>query len=62
MPTDRSTIDYNLVSIISKYAKDSFCAPGLEVIKLSSCSTQLSIKFILLINVTKPTIGHVVAF
>ena len=30
--------------------------PGLEVIKLFSCSTQLSMKFILLINVKMPTI------
>ena len=30
--------------------------PGIEVIQLFSCSTQLSIKFILLINVKMPTI------
>ena len=30
--------------------------PGFEVIKLFSCSTQLSTKFILLINVKMPTI------
>ena len=30
--------------------------PGLEVIKLFSCSSQLSTKFILLINVKMPTI------
>ena len=30
--------------------------PGFEVIKLFSCSTQLSLKFILLINVKMPTI------
>ena len=30
--------------------------PGPEVIKLFSCSTQLSTKFILLINVKMPTI------
>ena len=31
--------------------------PGPEVIKLFSCSTQLSTKIILLINVKMPTIG-----
>ena len=30
--------------------------PGLEVIKLFSCSTQLRIKFIMLINVKMPAI------
>ena len=30
MPTDCSTIDYYL---ISRYAKDSFCASGLDVIR-----------------------------
>ena len=30
--------------------------PGFEVIKLFSCSTQLSMEFFLLINVTMPTI------
>ena len=32
--------------------------PGTEVIKLLSCSTQLSTKFIRLINVKMPTIKH----
>ena len=31
--------------------------PGLEVIKLFSCSTELSTKFILLINIKMPTIN-----
>ena len=34
----------------------SFGIPGPEVIILFSCSTQLSLKFILLINVKMPTI------
>ena len=34
--------------------------PGHEVIKLFSCSTQLSTKFILLINVKMPTISECV--
>ena len=36
--------------------------PGLEVLKLSSCSTQLSTKFILLINVKMPTIVSILTF
>ena len=34
----------------------------LEVIKLFSCSTQLSIKFIMLINVKMPTIVGILIF
>ena len=36
--------------------------PGLEVIKLFSCSTQLSMKFFLLINVKMPTIVGILTF
>ena len=36
--------------------------PGLEVIKHFSCSTQLSTKFILLINVKMPTIVGILTF
>ena len=35
---------------------------GPEVIKLFSCSTQLSLKFILLINVKMPTIVGILTF
>ena len=35
---------------------------GLEVIKLFSCSTQLSKKFILLISVKMPTIVGILTF
>ena len=34
----------------------SIFGPGPEVIKLCSCSTQLSMKFIMLINVKMPTL------
>ena len=34
----------------------SNCMSGPEVLKKKSCSTQLSMKFILLINVEMPTI------
>ena len=36
--------------------------PSPEVIKLFSCSTQLSLKFILLINVKMPTIVGILTF
>ena len=36
--------------------------PGLEVIKLSTCSTQLSIKFNMLINVKIPTSVGILTF
>ena len=36
--------------------------PGPEVIKLFSCSTQLSTKFLLLINVKMPTIVGILTF
>ena len=36
--------------------------PGPEVIKLFSCSTQLSTKFFLLINVKMPTIVGILTF
>ena len=36
--------------------------PGAEVIKISSCSTQLSIAFILLIDVKMPTIVGMLTF
>ena len=37
-------------------------APGPELIKLFSCSTQLSMKFFLLINVKMPTIVGILTF
>ena len=36
--------------------------PGLEVIKPFSCSTQLSMKFVMLINVKMPTIVGILPF
>ena len=36
--------------------------PGPEVIKKNSCSTQLSMKFFLLINVKMPTIVGILTF
>ena len=37
-------------------------SPGLKVIKLFSCSNQLSTKFIMLINVKMPTIVGILTF
>ena len=39
-----------------------YIAPGPEVIKLFSCSAQLRLKFILLINVKMPTIVGILTF
>ena len=46
-----------IVKRISKVSQNEHCLtpPALEVIKLFSCSTQLSMQFILLINVKTPT-------
>ena len=38
------------------------CEPGPEVIKINSCSTQLSMNFFLLINVKMPTIVGILTF
>ena len=42
--------------------KQSGSSSGLEVIKLFSCSTQLGLKFIILINVKMPTIVGILTF
>ena len=42
--------------------KPDLTRPGPEVIKLFSCSTQLSMKFFLLINVKMPTIVGILTF
>ena len=44
------------------YQQLSQFKPGPEVIKLCSCSTQLSLKFFLLINVKMPTIVGILIF
>ena len=41
---------------------EKWCMTGPEVIILFSCSTQLSAKFILLINVKMPTIVGILTF
>ena len=44
-------------TISSENALFSLTLPGPEVIKLFSCSTEVSMKFYLLINMQMPTIG-----
>ena len=46
----------------SKASKERSKRPGPEVIKLFSYSTQLSMKFVLLINVKMPTIVGILTF
>ena len=48
-----------LVLTLDKYTKFIMC-PGPEVIKLFSCSTQLSMNFSLLINMKMPTIVGII--
>ena len=47
-----------------RQTKGWFCIrkPGPQVIKLCSCSTQLSMTFIMLINVKMPTIVGILTF
>ena len=48
-------------SLILKVKHEYFC-PGPGVINFFSCSTQLSMKFILFINVKMPTIVGILTF
>ena len=50
------------VDIYSWGSRQGFGIPGPEVLKLFPCSTQLSAKFILLINVKMPTIVGILTF
>ena len=47
---------------INYYFSMHYSCPGPEVIKLFSCSTQLSTNFIMLINVKMPTIVGILTF
>ena len=51
-----------MASRFSLYGEDIKARPGAKVIKLFSCSTQLSMKFILLINVKMPIIVGILTF
>ena len=52
----------NSVSSFDNIVDPDHLASGSEVIKLFPCSTQLSTKFILLINVKMPTIVGILTF
>ena len=56
-----ATVSMNLMACQTEEGKETVWA-GPEVIKLFSCSTQLSAKFILLINVKMPTIVGILTF
>ena len=63
-------LTYNLTFLVKGWGKQLIShantidtdQPGSEVIKLFSCSTQLSTKFILLINIKMPTIVGILTF
>ena len=61
----KTRVNSKLLEIILKEESNilaEICKPGPEVIKLLSCSTQLSMKFFLLINVKMPTITGILIF
>ena len=53
---------WHLSISINSHTRSQTTKRGLEVIKLFSCSTQLSTKFILLVNVKMPTIVGILTF
>ena len=52
----------NFVGVLLALKGSNCSEPGPEVLKLFSCSTQLSMNFFLLINVKMPTIVGIVTF
>ena len=65
MQTVQTPISTSYPSINKPRLEETFprgFRPGPEVIQLFSCSTQLSLKFILLINVKMPTIVGILTF
>ena len=59
-----TTTDFRSTMRLNKASTYDFeeLGPGPEVIKLFSCSTQLSIKFSLVINVKMPTVVGILTF
>ena len=49
-------------NLVNNHSNKLVMRPGPEVIKLFSCSAQLRLKFILLINVKMPTIVGILTF
>ena len=60
--TSQSTIFQSYCDVFRGWTSTWQWNSGFEVIKLFSCSTQLSTKFILLINVKMPTIVGILTF
>ena len=58
----KCSYSYNNVLLRSSWKPENQMKSGPEVIKLFSCSTQLSMKFFLLINVKMPTIVGILTF
>ena len=54
--------DFQCTRQINSSLTSSYEQPGPEVIKLFSCSTQMSMEFFLLINVKMPTIVGILTF
>ena len=54
------SISFVLIELIAESNIHNILGPGPEVIKHFSCSTQLSMKFFLLINVKMPTVVGIV--
>ena len=52
--------NFNILASLAEQAGLGF--PGSEVIKCCSCSTQVSMKFIMLMNVKMPTIVGILTF
>ena len=57
-----SWLNYEYIVIYNSAVMCNIKRTGLEVINFFACSTQLSTKFILLINVTMPTIVGILTF
>ena len=54
--------NFRTIELLCDKSNDGSYQPGSEVIKLFTFSTQLSIKFILLINVKMPKIVGILTF
>ena len=61
-PKAKFSLRHDENEIYFSSSQETSTGSGLEVIKLFSCSTQLSMKFILLINVKMPTIVGILTF
>ena len=58
MQSDQNLCCTTMYFTVSMFLLTDSGSPGLEIIKLSSCSTELSIKFFMLINLQLLTIAN----